>query len=283
MIFFVLFIGMVGFILGKSLGYGSSFILPALLFSVLGSFFSYYYSDRMVLAMSHAYPARKDKDSEIIGIVEKLAKADHLPTPKVYISDEMAPNAFATGRDPEHASVCITSGLLQSLTMTEIEAVLAHEMSHIKNFDTRLMMIVSVLVGFIAFLSDWFIRTIIWGGSKNRDEDRSGGTILFLVGIILALLSPIIATLVQLAVSRRREFLADASGAMLTSKPLALASALSKIAADKRPLRTATNATAHLFIENPFKGKDTLVWFSSLFNTHPPTEERIRILKEMGK
>ncbi|OGG12534.1 hypothetical protein A3D77_04280 [Candidatus Gottesmanbacteria bacterium RIFCSPHIGHO2_02_FULL_39_11] len=167
------------------------------------------------------------------------------------------------------------------MSKQETEGVLAHELSHVKNFDTRLMMILSVLVGLVAFLSDWFIRSIIWGGRK-QDNDKGGGTVLLLAGIIFAILSPIVATLIQLAVSRNREYLADADGAVFTEHPDALASALTKIAGDIKPMEHASNATAHLYFTNPFKGKEATIWFSSLFNTHPPIENRIKILKEMS-
>jgi heat shock protein HtpX len=191
-------------------------------------------------------------------------------------------NAFATGRDPQHAVVCATSGILSRLDRRELEGVIAHELSHIKNFDTRLMAVVAVLVGTIAFLADMFMRTLWWGGGRrSRDNDNNLGGILMIAGIILAILSPIIATLIQLAVSRKREFLADASGAYLTRYPEGLARALEKISKDKEVLEAATNATAHLFIANPFKGKNFGAWFSSMFDTHPPIAERIKILRTL--
>lgn len=198
-----------------------------------------------------------------------------MPIPKIFIIHDSAMNAFATGRDPKHGVICFTTGILEKLNKAELEAVAAHELSHIKNYDIRLMAVVVILVGVIALLSDIFLRSMFFGGRKN------GHIIVILIGIGLAILSPIAATLIQLAISRKREFLADASGVLITRYPEALASALEKIAADPSPVKEATNATAHLFIENPFKEKEASHWFSSLFNTHPPVEERIRILRNM--
>ena len=215
-------------------------------------------------------------------MTENLAIASGLPKPKVYIIEDSAPNAFATGRDPMHAVICVTRGLIDKLDRKELEGVISHEMSHILNYDTRLMAIISVLVGMIAFLSDWFSRSLWWGGrSRSRDDRNSISAVVFIVGIVLAVISPLIATLIQLAVSRRREFLADASGVLLTRNPKGLAQALSKISADREVLEAATNATAHLYITNPFKGKDFSAWFSSIFDTHPPINQRIEILKAM--
>lgn len=199
--------------------------------------------------------------------------------PKVYVINDSAPNAFATGRDPEHAVLCITTGLLDKLERLELEGVVAHELSHIKNYDTRLMGIVAILVGVVALLADWFMRSLWWGGKTDREERSNVQAIFVILGIIFAILSPLIATLIQLAISRRREFLADASAALLTRYPEGLAHALEKISKDREVLEIATNATAHLYIINPFKGKDFSAWFAGLFNTHPLVEERIRILR----
>ena len=209
-----------------------------------------------------------------------MAIAAGLPAPKLYVIEDTAPNAFATGRDPEHAVICATRGLLDKLNRTELEGVLAHEMSHIKNYDIRLMSLVSVMVGIVALLGDWFLRTTWHGRSKDKD---SAGSIILVIGIFFAILSPFIAQLIQLAISRRREFFADASGVSLTRQPSGLISALKKIAADKEPLEVANKATAHLYIENPFKDKQkgSVGWFSGLFNTHPPVSERIKILSQM--
>lgn len=278
MVFFTLFTGMLAYILGKTLGYGTSWVGLALVFAGLTSIGSYYYSDKFVLALSGARIADRKKDFDLYTVTENMAIAAGLPKPKVYIIEDSAPNAFATGRDPEHAVVCATRGLLSKLSRRELEGVIAHEMSHIKNFDIRLMAVVTVLVGVIALLSDWFTRSLWW---KKNDDRRNVSAAVMLLSLALVLVSPIIATLIQLAVSRRREFLADASGALMTRNPDALASALAKISKDKEVLEAATNATAHLYIENPFKEKKFSAWYSSLFNTHPPVEERIRILKNM--
>ena len=192
-----------------------------------------------------------------------------------------SPNAFATGRDPKHAAVAATTGILERLNKSELEGVLAHELSHVKNYDTRFLAITAVLVGFISLITDMFMRSIFWGSFRNDDRDSRVQGVFMLIGIILAILAPIIATLIQLAISRKREFLADASGALLTRYPEGLASALEKISKDPRPLRTATSATAHLFIVNPFKGKNFGGFITNLFSTHPPVEERIRILRSM--
>ncbi|MBI4991150.1 M48 family metallopeptidase [Candidatus Gottesmanbacteria bacterium] len=282
MAFFTIFIATVAFILGSASGYGISWAGNALIISGLMSFGSYFWGDRLVLAMSGAKEADRKKDAELYLTVEKVAREASLPKPKVYVIEDDAPNAFATGRSPQHAVVCATRGILAKLTPQELEGVLAHEMSHIQNFDTRLMAIVAVLVGMIAFLSNWFMRMLWWGaGGRDREERGSFGAILMLLGVILALISPIIATVIQLSISRRREFLADASGALLTKNPDSLASALEKISKDRAVLNAATNATAHLFIVNPFKGKEFGIWFASLFDTHPPVEERIKILRSM--
>ncbi|MBI3379567.1 M48 family metallopeptidase [Candidatus Gottesmanbacteria bacterium] len=282
MAFFTLFIAMVVFILSKASGYGISWVVNALIISGVMSIGSYFWGDKMILAMSGARVADKVKDRNLYQAVEHVARLAKIPMPKVYIMEDQAPNAFATGRDPQHSAVCATRGILEILNQSELEAVFAHEISHIQNYDTRVLAVVTILVGMVAFLSDWFMRMLWWGGDRRDREDRGGiGAILMLVGIVLAILSPIIATVIQLAISRRREFLADASGALITKNPDSLATALEKIAKDRNVLHGATNATAHLFIVNPFKGKDKSAWFSGLFNTHPPVEERIRILHSM--
>jgi len=256
-------------------------LIAAVLYSVLMSFLSYWYSDKIVLAMSRARPIEKKDNPELYRVVENLCITAGLPLPRIYIMDEAAPNAFATGRDPKHAVVAVTRGLLEKLEKSELEGVIAHELSHIGNRDMLLSTVVVVLVGVVAMLSHWFLRFSFFGGRRSSDENRGGGqlqAILMLVGVIFAVLSPFIAMLIQLAISRKREFLADASGALLTRYPEGLARALEKISADKSPLRVANNATAHLYFSNPFKGKK----LSALFMTHPPIEERIRALKGMN-
>ncbi len=281
-VLFVVFVTTLSYVFAKALG-GSpiSFMGFALLFSGISSFISYYYSDKMILGMSNAKQIQKADNPELFRIVENLCIGDGLPMPKVYVMEDSAMNAFATGRDPKHAVICFTTGIIDKLTKVELEGVAAHELSHVKNYDTRLMSIVAILVGLVALLADFFLRSLWW---RDRDSDRGSSQlqVIFLVlGIILAIVSPIIATLIQLAVSRKREFLADASGALLTRYPDGLASALEKLAHDKEPLEAANNATAHLYIVNPFHGKDFHNWFVGLFNTHPPIPERVKVLRAM--
>ncbi len=278
---FVAFVILVAYVLGAALGYGTDLLWMAVIFSVISSFISYYWGDRIVLAMSHARPADRKRDFDFFTVAENLAIAAGLPKPKLYVIDDTAMNAFATGRDPRHAVICATTGILTKLERRELEGVIAHELSHIKNFDTRLMAVVAVLVGTVAFLADMFLRNLWWGGHRDRDEDRGAGQIMLVVGIALAIITPIVATLIQLAVSRKREFLADASAADLTRYPEGLARALEKLGSDREVLEAATNATAHLYIVNPFKGKQFAAWFSGLFNTHPPIKERIKILRSL--
>ncbi|MDO8504212.1 MAG: M48 family metallopeptidase [bacterium] len=255
-------------------------LIYAVIFSLLMNVGSFWYSDKIILAITKARPIKKEDSPELYRLVENLCITAGLPAPPIYILNEAQPNAFATGRDKNHAVVCVTRGLLEKLDKTELEGVISHELSHIGNKDMLLMTIVVVLVGFIGILSNFFTRSLLFGGGMRRRDDRGegqAGSILALVGIILAILSPIVAMLIQLAVSRKREFLADASGALLTRYPEGLARALEKISADKSPMKVASSSTAHLFIANPFKGKS----FSTLFMTHPPVEERIKILRGM--
>jgi len=279
---FIVFVLAVGWVFARVFDYGPGAIGMALIFAGLMSFSSFWWGDKIILTLSSARPADRKRDFQFFTVAENLAMAAQIPLPKLYVIEDSAPNAFATGRDPQHAVICATTGLLQKLDRTELEGVIAHEISHIKNYDTRLMSIVTILVGMITLLSDWVLRGARFG-KGSRDKDEGGlGAILFLLGIILALLSPLIAQLIQLALSRRREFLADASAVMLTRYPEGLARALEKIAADKEPLEVANKATAHLYIVNPLKNLHSGVgWFANLFNTHPPIEERIRILREM--
>ena len=287
MALFVLFFLGASYILGRSLGYGLSLVGVMLIISGLMSFASYYYSDKIVLSMSGAREIKKSDNPTLFNIVENLSIASGLPLPKVYIINDPAPNAFATGRDPRHAAVCATTGILEKLSKQELEGVIGHELSHVKNYDTRLMGVVSILAGSLAILADFFLRSLFWGGiGGDRDNNRSSNSnALFLVlGLIAAILAPIAATLIQLAISRRREFLADADSALLTRYPEGLASALEKIASDRNILKSASNATAHLFIENPFKtdtSRKTKSFLAGLFSTHPPVEERIKILRSM--
>ncbi len=279
MFLFLLFFITVSYVLGRALGYGLSFAGVIILISGVMTFVSYYNSDKIVLAMSGAKPADKTNYRKLYTTVENLSIATGVPMPKVYVIDDPAPNAFATGRDPKHAAVAATTGLLEKLKDVELEGVMAHELSHVKNYDTRLMGVVSILVGSIAILADVFFRSMLFG---DRDSDRRGGNGIFIIiGIVFAILAPIAATLIQLAVSRRREYLADADGALITRYPDGLADALIKISEDKNILKHATNATAHFYIESPFKGKSAKSFMTGLFSTHPPVAERVKILRDM--
>jgi heat shock protein HtpX len=269
-----------GDVLGGSTSAGVAFIPIAILFSAGSSLFSYYAGDKLVLAQSRAREVPDGEEKVLHDVVESLALGLGIPTPKLYVIEDPAPNAFATGRDPKHASVAVTRGLLDTMDRSELEGVIAHELSHVGNRDIRVMLLVTVLVGTVALLSDWLLRSMWWGG-RDRDRDRGGGGgLLLLVGIVLAILTPIIATLIQLAVSRQREYLADASGAFLTRYPEGLANALRKIAADQHVLSVANKATASLYIANPLK--DHPFQFDRLFDTHPPIEERIKRLEAMA-
>jgi len=273
-----------------SIAMKSSIILYGSVIFALGyTWISYYNSDKMALAASHARRVEKKDAPELYRIVENLAITAGLPTPRIYIMEDTAPNAFATGRDPQHAVVCVTTGLLQKLDKTELEGVIAHELSHVGNYDIRFMSLVVVLVAIIALMSDWFLRFTFWGGGDDDGNSGNGQLqmIMMGVGIALAILAPIIGTLMQLALSRKREYLADASGALLTRYPQGLASALRKISSDTEPLEAANKATANLYIINPFRAnvegkKSPRNWFANLYSTHPPVDERIKKLEEMG-
>lgn len=286
---FILFVTVSVYIISQAFGYylgyepgGLGFAGLALIISGIMSFGSYYFSDRIVLAISGARLADRRRDFHFYTVAENLAISEGLPKPKLYVIEDSAPNAFATGRDPEHAVICATTGLLQKLSRTQLEGVIAHELSHIKNYDTRLMSIVAVLVGVVALMGDMFLRISFRGGRRDKDEG-SLGVIFLVLGLVFALLSPFIAQLIQLAVSRRREFMADSGAIEITRQPSGLISALEKISADHEPLEVANKATAHLYIVNPFKekGHGAVGWFASLFNTHPPIEERIKTLESM--
>ncbi|MGK2964022.1 MAG: M48 family metallopeptidase [Tepidiformaceae bacterium] len=247
------------------------------------AFFSYFASTSVVLSISGAHEVTKDEEWEFVRRVENLSIGAGLPMPRTWVLEDSAPNAFATGRDPTHSHVVVTRGLLDKLEPIELEGVLAHELSHIGNYDIRVMTIVTVLVGMIALISDFFLRFSMYGaGSRRGSKDKGGGgaaLVLILVAIVAAVLAPIIAQIIKLAVSRRREYLADASGALLCRNPEALARALEKIAGDHEPLEAANKATAHLYISNPLKEHQSFL--NNLFQTHPPIEERIRLLRSM--
>jgi len=275
---FTLFIVGLSYLASLYYGKGSflSLLGVGLIFSGVSSFVSYYYSDKMILAMSGATEIVRRDNPEIYNLVENLCLGAGLPTPKVYIIEDTAMNAFATGRDPEHGVVCLTTGIISRLNKRELEGVIAHELAHIGNYDIRLASIVSILVGTIVFISDWVSHGMFYGKS---DENKDMPAWVGLLFIVLLIASPIIATLIQLAVSRNREFLADATGASMTRYPEGLASALEKISGDKEILEAANGATAHLYISNPLKntGSTMANWFS----THPPIDERIKRLREM--
>lgn len=278
MVLFIAFITTFIYLMSKALGLDALGMTGlALIISGLMSIGSFYYSDKLVLATTGAKEVKKAEYPRLYRTVENLCIAAGLPMPKVYVIHDKSPNAFATGRDPKHAVVASTTGLLEIMNDAELEGVIAHELSHIKNYDIRLAGVVAILVGFVVILSDMFIRISIF---KSFGDNRNN-TPLLLVSLVLAILSPIAATLIQLAVSRKRELLADASGALLTRYPEGLASALEKLQADHTPPKTASNATAHLFIENPFENKKVANKFTGLFNTHPPLDERIQILRTM--
>ncbi len=258
------------------------YFIVGFLFSLVSTAGSYFYSDKVVLFSVSAQPADKKQYFDFYTVTENLSIAAGIPMPRLYVINDPAPNAFATGRDPKHAVVCATTGLLQRLERAELEGVIAHELSHIKNYDILLSSMVAVLVGTIGLVSDWIMRSFWWGGMDRDDDRRDRNPAVFLFVVIGLLLAPVVATLIQLAVSRRREFLADASGALMTRYPEGLARALEKISADPNVMRTATSSTAHLFISNPFKkGQKATSVIATLFSTHPPPAERIKILRSM--
>jgi len=270
--FFVIVIG-IGFFFSQY--YGNPNILYFfVVFSIGMNVMSYWYSDKIALRLNKARQIKKEENPELWNIVENLSITAGLPMPKLCIINDVSPNAFATGRNKEHAVVAVTTGLLQILDKNELEGVIAHELSHIGNKDILLSTVVVVLVGFISIIADMFLRSMFFGGARNRNNDNGGGGLMLILGIILSILAPIFATLIQLAISRKREFLADASGALLTRYPEGLANALTKISNYSRPMASANTATAHLFISNPFGAKK----ISNLFSTHPPMEARVKAL-----
>lgn len=278
---FFLFVILVGYVFSYTLNdFGILYV--AVIISIISSFVSYWWSDKIVLAMSSAKLIDHDSNRELYRIVENLCITAGLPAPKIYIIDDTAPNAFATGRNPEHAVIAVTSGLLSKLEKSELEGVIAHELSHIGNRDILLATLVTVMVGIVVLLADWFRRWSFFGFHKNNDRDRDPRITLALTiaAIVLSILAPFFAYMMQFAISRKREFLADASGALLTRYPEGLARALEKISADHEPLEAANRATAHLYIASPFKENGHKIgFFTKLFMTHPPIEERIAGLR----
>jgi heat shock protein HtpX len=271
----------IAFIIFASYTIGYAFdiqgLLPiAILFSLFSSAASYFWGDKIVLSLNQARPATRKEFFDFYTVTENLTLGSQLPMPQIYVIDSQAMNAFATGRDPQHAVICATTGLLEKLDRTEIEGVIAHELSHVKNLDILLMTIVSILIGTLSILVNISSRSFFFG--RRDDNDRGGSGILAIVGIIMIIFAPIIAQLIQLAISRRREYFADASAVMMTRQPGGLISALKKISLDPNILKTASTATASLYINNPFKGNK----IASLFSTHPPIEERIKALEGMS-
>lgn len=278
-ILFVIFIIGLGYVFSVGFGDGNyALVILALLISMVMTLVSYYQGDKIALWTSGARPIAEEENKYVYRIVNNLCIAAGLQVPKIYIIDDPAINAFATGRDPAHASIAITTGAIQKLENEELEGVVAHELSHVKNYDIRFMMLVAVLVGAVSILANIFLRSGHLFRGRNKNSGQIGG-ILAIAGIILAILSPIIAELIKLAISRKREYLADASGSLLSRYPEALANALEKIAKENIPLQKHSSATAHLFFSNPLKNSK----FQSLFSTHPPIEERIKKLRQMGK
>ncbi|MFB3881235.1 MAG: M48 family metallopeptidase [Armatimonadota bacterium] len=275
----ILILGGLAYAVGLYFDMGEWFVVPALIVALIMTWTSYYYSDQIVLSMSQAKPVTKAEEPYLWNAVEGLSIAAGIPMPRLYVIEDSAPNAFATGRDPQHAAIAVTRGLLGKLNRLELEGVIAHEMSHIGNYDIRFMTLVSVLVGSVVLLSDWVIRARWYGGGR-RSSRGGGNAIIMLVALVFIILSPIIAQLMQLALSRQREFLADATGAKLTRYPEGLASALEKIAADREPLEVANKATAHLYIYNPLRDYKRS-FLNNLFSTHPPVVERVKRLRAM--
>jgi len=283
-LFFLALIFLLAWLFEQMMGLGTEGLVAAVVIAVAMTIGSYYASDKIVLAMSKARPVKKEEYPYLYNVVEGLTIAAGLPQPRCYVIDDTAPNAFATGRNPQNSVIVVTTGLLDKLNRVELEGVIAHEMSHIKNYDVRLQTLTVVMVGVVALLSDWMRRSFWWGGGRRRSSDRGkggggGAALILALALVMAILSPLIAQLIRLAISRKREFLADASGAMLTRYPPGLASALRKISADKEPLEVANKATAHLYIVNPLK--DIKGSVNKLFSTHPPIEERIAALEKM--
>lgn len=269
-----------------ALDFGPTAIIIALIFSIGSAWGSYYYSDRIILSMNKARPATREENLKLVNILDSLMVSSGLEhRPALYVVEDAQPNAFATGRDPKHAVICVTTALLEKLEYYELEGVIAHEMGHIKNYDIRLSAIVTVMVGFVVMLSDMFSRALFWGGTRDRDDDSgSGNAILMLIGLVFLILSPIFGKLMQLAVSRKREFLADATAVEFTRNPDGLISALQKLDSDSNELKVANNATSHMYIVNPFKSnavnskkKKT----SSIWSTHPSIQDRIDSLRNL--
>ena len=276
---FLVFIALIIYYICMALDGGKTSIIIAMIFAIVSTWGSYYYSDKIVLSLNKARPATKEENQKLVNILDALVVSSGLQyTPKLYIVEDSQPNAFATGRNPENAVICVTTGLLDKLSYYELEGVIAHEMAHIKNYDIRLSAVVSVMVGFVVILSDWFTRISFYGGSRRRDDDDNGNPILMFIGLIFLILAPIFGQLMQLALSRKREFLADATAIEFTRNPDGLISALLKISGDPNELKVANNATENMYIVNPFRGKKSS---SSLWSTHPSIEDRVEALRNI--
>lgn len=276
---FLVFISLIVYYICMALDLGPMSIAIAMIFSIASTCGSYYYSDKIVLSLNKARPATKEENLKLVNILDALVVSSGLPcTPKLYIVEDAQPNAFATGRNPENAVICVTTGLLDKLEYYELEGVIAHEMAHIKNYDIRLSAVVSVMVGFVVMLSDWFTRISFWSSSRDHDDDSKGNAIIMLIGLIFLILAPIFGKLMQLAISRKREYLADATAIEFTRNPDGLISALQKISSDPNELKVANNATENMYIANPFRGKKSS---SSLWSTHPSIEDRVEALRNL--
>lgn len=261
---------------------GPMAITIAMLFSVITAFASYYNSDKIILSVTKARPANQEEDLKLVHILDALMISSGLPArPRLYVVDDPQPNAFATGRNPEHSIICVTTGLLDKLEYYELEGVIAHEMSHIKNYDILLTSVVTVMVGFLVMISDLFSRSFLWGSSKDRDDDSKGNGILMLIGLVLLIFAPILGKIMQMALSRNREYLADSTAVEITRNPDGLISALRKLDSDPNELKTANNATANLFIVSPFKSKKNGKRKAGLFDTHPSIDDRIESLQNI--
>ena len=281
---FIVVITLIVYYICNALDLGILSIVIALIFSIASAWGSYYYSDKIVLSLNKARPASKEEDQKLVNILDALMLASGLPVkPRLYVVDDPQPNAFATGRNPENAVICVTTGLLEKLDYYELEGVIAHEMSHIKNYDIRLSCVVSVMVGFVVMLSDLFSRLLFWGSIKDNDSDSKANGILMIIGLIFLILSPIFGSLMQLALSRKREFLADSTAVEFTRNPDGLISALQKLENDPNQLETANSATANMYIVNPFRKntKEGKKKTSSIWSTHPSTEDRIEALRNL--
>ena len=280
---FLVVIALIVYYICMAFDFGTESIIIAMIFSIVSTFGSYYYSDKIVLKLNHARPATAEEYRQLVNILDGLMVSSGIGyKPRLYVVDDPQPNAFATGRNPQNAVICVTTGLLDTLDYYELEGVIGHELAHIKNYDIRLSAVVSVMVGFIVMLSDWASRAFFWGGGRDRDSDSKANALFFVIGLVCIILAPIFGQLMQLALSRRREYLADATSVGFTRNPDALISALKKLDSDENELKTANNATANMYIVNPFKadlknGKKK----STILSTHPSIEDRVEAIKNL--